>query len=303
MTPKLKKILIISIPISIVVIAAIVTAVLLLSGGDDAYRTIKVYRTEGNAELQRAGDTMKPYENMILENNDFVKTFEDGYLYLQLDSDKFLMAEPTSRFKLIATGDAENSKTRIELEYGAVTIHITNPLSDGSSFEVGTGNSTMAVRGTSFRVSTDGEQDTKTTVEVFEGAVGVQPADANGNTQGEPVSVTEGESALIGEDKVEKSDEGVNLPDLSVEVLEFLKEGIENGNDVGATRDEIDEIIENKQKTFTVTFVFGDKVFATERVPYGQTATRPTLMPAPTGNWEFDFATPVTSDITINWVE
>jgi hypothetical protein len=262
-----------------------------------------VYRTEGNAELQRAGDTMKPYENMILENNDFVKTFEDGYLYLQLDSDKFLMAEPTSRFKLIATGDAENSKTRIELEYGAVTIHITNPLSDGSSFEVGTGNSTMAVRGTSFRVSTDGEQDTKTTVEVFEGAVGVQPADANGNTQGEPVSVTEGESALIGEDKVEKSDEGVHLPDLSVEVLEFLKEGIENGNDVGATRDEIDEIIENKQKTFTVTFVFGDKVFATERVPYGQTATRPTLMPAPTGNWEFDFATPVTSDITINWVE
>ena len=54
MTPKLKKILIISIPIAIVAIAAIVITVLLLGGGDDAYRTIKVYRTEGSSEVQRA---------------------------------------------------------------------------------------------------------------------------------------------------------------------------------------------------------------------------------------------------------
>ena len=303
MTPKLKKILIISIPIAIVVIAAIVTAVLLLGGGNDAYRTIKVYRTEGTSEVQRTGETINPYENMLLENGDAIKTLENSYLYLKLDDDKFLLAEPMSSFKLIATGDSENSKTRIELANGAVTIHITNPLSVGSTFEVGTGNSTMAVRGTSFRVSTADEQDAKTTVEVFEGEVSVQTADVEGNAKGDPVSVAKGESALIAEEKLEKSEDGVQLPDLSVEVLEFLKEGIENGTDVGANRDEIDEIIENKQKTFTVTFTFEGKVFATERVAYGQTAKRPTLMPSPKGDWDFDFSTEITEDITICWVD
>ena len=303
MTDKTKKTLLIVIPIAVVVIAAIIVGAILLLGGDDAYRTIKVYRTEGTSEVQRAGETMKPYENMLLENGDAIKTLENSYLYLKLDGDKFLMAEPMSSFKLIATGDSENSKTRIELACGAVTIHVTNPLSDESTFEVGTGNSTMAVRGTSFRISTSSSQDASTVIEVFEGEVSVQPADANGNAQGDPVSVTEGESALIAEETVEKSEDGVQLPELSVEVLEFLKEGIENGNDVGANRDEIDEIIENKQKIFTVTFTFEGKVFATERVAYGQTAKRPTLMPSPQGNWDFDFSTEITEDITICWID
>ena len=304
MTDKNKKILLIVIPIALVVIAAIVVgAILLLGGGEDAYRTIKVYRTEGNAEVQRAGDTIKPYENMLLENEDAVKTLEDSYLYLKLDDDKFLMAEPATSFKLIATGDSENSKTRIELAFGAVTIHVTNPLSDESSFEVGTGNSTMAIRGTSLRVSTNGAENAQTVVEVFEGKVSTQSIGADGNPSGDPVSVTAGESAAISDGKVEKSEEGVQLPELSVEVLEFLKEGIENGNDVGATRDEIDDIIENMQKTFTVTFKFGDKVFATERVAYGQTAKRPTLMPSPKGEWDFDFSAEITEDITINWID
>jgi hypothetical protein len=303
MTPKLKKILIISIPIAIVAIAAIVITVLLLGGGDDAYRTIKVYRTEGTSEVKRAGETMKPYENMLLENGDAIKTPENSYLYLKLDDDKFLMTEPTTSFKLIATGDSENSKTRIELASGAITIHITNPLSEGSTFEVGTGNSTMAVRGTSFRVSTNEGEDAQTVIEVFEGEVSVQPIGADGNPSGDPMGVAAGESAVIGNGEAEETGEGVQLSALSVEVLEFLKEGIENGNDVGATRDEIDEIIANRQKTFTVTFKYGDKVFATERVAYGQTAKRPTLMPSPKGEWDFDFSAEITEDTTVCWID
>ena len=304
MTDKNKKILLIVIPIALVVIAAIVVgAILLLGGGGDAYRTIKVYRTEGNSEVQRAGDTMKPYENMLLENEDAVKTLEESYLYLKLDDDKFLMTEPTTSFKLIATGDSENSKTRIELASGAITIHITNPLSEGSTFEVGTGNSTMAVRGTSFRVSTSDGEDAQTLIEVFEGEVSVQPIGADGNPSGNPIGVAAGESAVIGNGEAEETAEGVQLSALSVEVLEFLKEGIENGNDVGATRDEIDEIIANRQKTFTVTFKYGDKVFATERVAYGQTAKRPTLMPSPKGEWDFDFSAEITEDTTVCWID
>ena len=103
--------------------------------------------------------------------------------------------------------------------------------------------------------------------------------------------------------EVEKTAEGVVLEDLDENALEFLKIAIEHGKDVGASADEIDEIIANKQKTFTVTFTFDGKIFATERVAYGELATRPTLMPAPTGDWEFDFTTPITSDMSINWVD
>lgn len=304
MTDKNKKILFIAIPVAVVVIAAlIVGAIFLLGGANDTYRTIKVYRIEGNAEVRKAaGDIMTPYENMLLENNDSVKTLENGYLYLKLDEDKYLLAEPNANFSLIATGDAQNSKTRIEIAYGSVIVHVTNALSEDSSFEIGTGNSTMAVRGTSFRVSvTEDEQgNVASSVEVFEGEVSVQP---NGST-GQPTSVTAGQAAVVDQNgEVEKTAEGVVLEDLDDHALEFLKVAIENGKDVGASADEIDEIIANKQKTFTVTFTFDGKIFATERVAYGELATRPTLMPAPTGDWEFDFTTPITSDMSINWVD
>lgn len=307
MTDKNKKILFIAIPIAVVVIAAlIIGAVFLFGGANDTYRTVKVYRIDGNAEVQKAaGDVLTPYENMLLENNDSVKTLEDGYLFLKLDEDKYLLAEPDTSFQLIATGDAQNSKTRIELAYGAVTIHVVNALSDDSFFEIGTGNSTMAVRGTSFRASvTENEQDgLQSDIEVFEGEVSVQPINSDGST-GEATTVTAGQAAIVDQEgNVEKTSEGVVLENLDETTLEFLKLAIENGKDVGASADEIDEIIANKQKTFTVTFVFDGKVFATERVAYGELATRPTLMPAPTGNWEFDFTTPITSDITVNWVE
>lgn len=47
---------------------------------------------------------------------------------------------------------SEKSKTVIELQSGAITNDIRNKLSEGSSCEVNTPNSTMSVRGTMFRV-------------------------------------------------------------------------------------------------------------------------------------------------------
>ena len=135
------------------------------------------------------------------------------------------MAEPDTSFQLIATGDAQNSKTRIELAYGAVTIHVVNALSDDSFFEIGTGNSTMAVRGTSFRASvTENEQEgLQSGIEVFEGEVSVQPINPDGST-GEATTVTAGQAAIVDQEgNVEKTSEGVVLENLDETTLEFLK--------------------------------------------------------------------------------
>lgn len=50
----------------------------------------------------------------------------------------------------------------------------------------------------------------------------------------------------------------------------------------------------------TVTFVAGETVLATQTVEYGKLAMEPVVdMPAGYKGWDFDFATPVTGDLTI----
>ena len=308
MTPKLKKILIIAIPIAVVVIAAIVVAVLLLGGGEQTYRTVKVYRIDGNAQIEKAqGDQITPYENMLLETDDTAKTFADSRLYLQLDQDKYLMAGPEACFKLSATGSADDSKTRIDLAYGEIVIHVTNPLSANSSFEIGTGNSTMAVRGTSFRIYTTVGQDgmIQTVLQVFEGTVSATLIHPDGS-RSEEQSFTAGQSTVIAQNESEtyfdKTLEGIDFFELDTATLEFLKVGIEQGKDLGIGEQEIDRIIANKSMTLTVTFVCGENVFATQRVAYGATAKQPALMPTAKGAWNFDFTTPITEDTTVYWV-
>lgn len=51
----------------------------------------------------------------------------------------------------------------------------------------------------------------------------------------------------------------------------------------------------------TVTFVYQGKTFATQTVFRGETVSAPMLMPAPSGQWDFDFGTEIEEDTTINW--
>ncbi len=69
-----------------------------------------------------------------------------------LDNDKYVLLEPGTRLTLEAEGTSANSKTVIHLEEGAVVNQLVNKLNDESSYEVTVPNSTMAVRGTVFRV-------------------------------------------------------------------------------------------------------------------------------------------------------
>lgn len=51
----------------------------------------------------------------------------------------------------------------------------------------------------------------------------------------------------------------------------------------------------------TVTFVYQGKTFATQTVFRGETVSAPMLMPALSGQWDFDFGTEIEEDTTINW--
>lgn len=295
----------------IMLFSAMLIAILAFAGcgKKDGFRLIQVYEVNGQATIDREKvGSMDAYENLNLVSGDKVTTMIESYLRLKLDEDKYLLAEENTIMELVATGDAKKSRTNINLLQGGVTIQVDNKLEEDASFEVTTPNSVMAIRGTVFRVTTDVDEKGNpiTKVAIFEGAVGVQKKDAEGNVTEETL-VPESKEAIIyidNEEEVLVILDEIEVSELPVEVLEFLKEISEGGRELSISLEEIEEAIEEAEKeVFTVTFTYNGKVFGTQEVLEGELATEPTLMPAPSGSWVYDFTTPITADTEIEFVE
>ena len=320
-TLPLKKVLLIALA-AVAVVAAVVVFVLSQQG----YRSVRVYRLDGEAELTRSNRTMVPAEGTMLRSGDHLKTAVESWLYLQIDDDKYMLAEPETSFSIIAKGTSERSRTKIELEFGALVSHLTNPLSDDSSYEVETPNSVMAVRGTSFRVSVwyDSEGVSHTKLEVFEGIVEVHLRYPDGSLSEEgrffgPGSVVTiwGNSATSDYDEAGEWTETISADgiviltvtanridyySLEIPTLEFLKIGLlelTDGYDI--TLIDLNEVIRNKQSVFTVTFTVNSRQFAVQYVKWGECAHAPLLSPSAGSSWDFDFTTPIYADTEIRW--
>lgn len=304
----------------IAVIAALVAAaaglfaagLLITMKVTSGYRTIQLYQLDGEAEVLRAARQVKPYVGMMLRSEDEAATFVESYMYLKLDDDKYVMAEPETRFSIVAQGSRADSRTKIRLDVGAIVNHITVPLSEDSSYEVTTPNSTMAVRGTSFRVSVwfDADGVSHTKLEVFEGVVETRLVYPDGTLSEESRIWTAGQTVTIwGNSFTSDYDyhEGqiageIDYYELEVPTLVFLKVGVNDLPEYDITEEELDEIIALKQTQYTVYFMRNGRVFATQNVYWNHCAKEPTLKPAAVGRWNFDFKTPITESIRINWI-
>ena len=227
---------------------------------------------------------------------------------LKLDEDKYALVEEDTVLEIYATGNESSSKTDIRLEKGAITVEVENKLNDESSFEVTTPNSVMAIRGTVFRITTglDEAGNPITKITVFEGTVTVRKMNEDG-TLSEETAIESGKEALIykeNEEEVLVILDEINTDEIPLEVLEFLGEVIDGGHEIIYTEEEIIELIEGKtNQEYTVTFMYNGSVFGTQEVKNGELASKPTLMPAPSGSWNYDFNTPITQDTVIEFVE
>lgn len=168
------------------------------AGNKEDYRQIQVYKIDGSATVDRQGSSMEAYENMQLLSGDTVETGSNSNLQLLLDQDKYILVEPNSRLSLQATGNSQDSYTHIYLEKGAIVNQLDNPLSQESSYEVTTPNSTMAVRGTTFRVEVDynDKEESFTKIHVTSGKVEVELVFPDGSKK-EPVDLESGEEVLV----------------------------------------------------------------------------------------------------------
>ncbi len=394
MLRKISKKMWIAIVAILIAIGAIVLFIVLRKK-EESYRLIKVYDLVGDATVKRGQtDILDAYVNMRLQSMDIVNTSADSYMQLVLDDNKYILLEPLTEIHLEATGTSKDSKTKIYLKKGAIVKCIEDRLSDSSEYKIETPNSTIAVRGTTFRVELvyDEKGESHTLLSVFEGKVDCNLIYPDGSVDEEFVSATdEQQIEILGTDVTSMyvvKDEPIVYEEYKDEVLEFLKVAIDHGKDLPVTKEEIDEIIngrkndidkpvelpteeptedateesteetteepteefteeptekvtedstekptrkpeemENEDPTekatyddnpdetttpqsdnsdsgpYTITFMYNGKIFTTQEVEHGAKVIRPTLKPARTGNWNYDFDTIVTGPLTIVYVE
>lgn len=167
------------------VIIAIIAIVLIILLGkkEESYRTIRVTEVTGKVTVNRGNlDDLDVNENMNLLSGDEVLTGPGAKMTLRLDDDKYIVVDENTKLLLFAEGTEEDSKTRLEVEYGAVFSDIKSKLSESSDYKVVTPSSTMSVRGTQFEVVYRELRDAKGAVTgkemkilTFDGAVEVAP--------------------------------------------------------------------------------------------------------------------------------
>ena len=242
------------------IMGLLIVSALIISFGmkkEESYRDIKVMSIKGTATVERASvGSLDAYEDMKLESGDRLSVDSSSSLILSMDDNKYAMLEPGSSLTLEADGTRENSRTIIHLESGAVMNYLSEKLSEKSSYEVTVPNSTMAVRGTVFRVAIvyDEDGDSYTTVQVFDGIVGSRLIFPDGTISEEEVQLAPGKEVLIhGDTEISEyvGDKGhdIDYTTLNRETLEFLLFCIDDGSDLCLTREEVEELLRRLDQT------------------------------------------------------
>lgn len=270
-------------------VVAVICGFLFINGEKD-YRQIQVYEIEGVAFIEREGVEMEAYTNMQLNSGDVLTTGDDSYVQLKLDEDKYILMEPETKISLQASGNSQDSKTSIHLEQGAIVNRIDNKLSEKSSYQVTTPNSTMAVRGTTFRVAItyDEEGTCQAELSVFGGRVQCDVKLPAGNDGQESVMVEKGTQILVWgeEESAEYTDsQSVNYEELKQKVLHFLNVAIQNGNELSVSEEElavITEAMETLEKEEAMPDATAEPVPTEEPTPLESKAPSPTKTPVKT---------------------
>ena len=155
--------------ISIAVSLAMVCTILAGCSKEEVYRLIKVKSFDGAVTVERE-EKMDVFEGLQLISEDSVEVGEASLLELLADSDKHIIAEENTAFKLRSTGTEASGNITVDLLYGKSLFTIDNKLPEGSEFIVNTPNAILSVRGTSYGVEYCPETE-ESRVTVFEGQV------------------------------------------------------------------------------------------------------------------------------------
>lgn len=228
---------------------------------EESYRVIKVMTLNGAAKITRQNiGELDAYVDMRLESGDAITVGKDSSMILNLDDDKYVLLESETKMTLLAEGNSEDNRTILHLTEGAVVNQLLHTLSDDSSYEVTVPNSTMAVRGTVFRVAVEYDEkgDSYAVVAVLNGVVASRLIFPDGRVQSieEERTIPMGKMVRVhGNEDISEyyPDElqDIDFDEFSIDALEFLLFCIDNEETLCITdvrvKELIDERLENKK--------------------------------------------------------
>ena len=179
-----------------VVAVGIAIAVLMQGSG---YRSIAVNGFEGTVSVAGNKNNGNVYVGQNLYSGDDVTVASESSLTMCMDGDKYVYADADTHFSLEASSPKEDSRIKINLAEGSELNELKNKLADGESYVVDTPNSTMSVRGTTFRVTVYKGEDGLwyTLLEVINGTVEVALKTEDGTYNGVVEKFGEGQAAMI----------------------------------------------------------------------------------------------------------
>ena len=320
-----------------IAVVGVIVGIVVNSKGEKAFRNISVLDVIGKVTVYResVGEKINAYADMDLESGDDIKVKKESELDLKLDDDKFVYVDENSHIWMEAEGKQEDSKTVIHMEEGTTLHKIDKKLKGKSSYEVETPNATMAIRGTIMDADVyyDEEGIVHSDFAFYEGSGLLQLHTIEGEPIGEPIEVPQGYCCMTKGDmnfseiilqKVEDTDEKIvpiNYSQVTPWKLEKLMKFVEDGRIIysgekSMTPEELKAQLENEEQegpekiTYEVTFTYGSKIFATQKVEEGNMISKPMLQPTEgAGNWcdsngaKYDFSKPITEDMTLSWKE
>ena len=179
-----------------VIAVGIAIAVLMQGSG---YRSIAVNGFEGTVSVAGNKNNGNVYVGQNLYSGDDVTVASESSLTMCMDGDKYVYADADTHFSLEASSPKDDSRIKINLAEGSELNELKNKLADGESYVVDTPNSTMSVRGTTFRVTVYKGEDGLwyTLLEVINGTVEVALKTEDGTYNGVVEKFGEGQAAMI----------------------------------------------------------------------------------------------------------
>lgn len=222
-------------------------------------RTVVVQETNGTTVVLDAKKaSTNAYKGMHLVAGNDVTVQKISDLTMLFDMDKYMYAEESTHFWLSkASGSQEKSKTVIYLDEGATLNRIVNPLENGAVYQVDTPNSTMAVRGTVFRVEVREGKDGKiyTYLAVLNGAVKVELKTTEGKYNGVSETIPAGTAAAIRADETfsefiggsgGKHTAPIDYAAFPAGTLRQIIAYIDDNEEIDADRDELEALLKQK---------------------------------------------------------
>ncbi|MCR4753962.1 MAG: FecR domain-containing protein [Lachnospiraceae bacterium] len=179
------------------VVAIGIAAAVLLQG--EGFRSIAVQELAGSVTVVGTENNGQAYVGEHLYSGDDVTVGDASELTMCMDNDKYVYADSNTHFLLEASAADDDSRIKITLDAGSELNVLETHLEANETYEVDTPNSTMSVRGTTFRVTvyTAADGMVYTLTEVSDGTVKARLKTKDGTYNGVEQDFTAGQSALI----------------------------------------------------------------------------------------------------------